>query len=214
MVLPNLKRTSPISQIRQEIKLTATTANYGVYRWWFVCPNDQCARRVSHYSSSRNRAHPNTGRFCPLTANTYDIKAHSGLQLLLLGGVVVAALHPTSRKALSAGFSSLAAGLKNSAGLFGEVFGELSVRIAAAQLELKTKETVVEGLVPARLSVPQAFAIGSSLNDQTTPKAAFDPNASLQIHKPDRRNSANGRRTRRMSTRSKKTSPRLNSETS
>jgi len=131
------------------------------------------------------------------------------LQLLLLGGVVLAALHPTSRKALYAGFSSVTTGLKNSAGLFGEVFGELSVRIAASQVELKAKETVVEGLVPTRLSVPQAFAIGSSVKDQTTATAWFDSNASLQIQKAAPRNPAIRRRTRRMSTRSKTSSSRL-----
>jgi predicted nucleic acid-binding protein len=79
------------------------------------------------------------------------------LQLLLLGGVVLAVFHPTTRKALSAGVSSLAIGLKSSAGIFGEVFGEVALKIVDAQLELKAKQTVVEALIPtARLSPAKA----------------------------------------------------------
>src|SRR3954454_24373106 len=37
----------PIAYIRQQIKLTATTTNYGGCRWWLICPNNQCGRKVS-----------------------------------------------------------------------------------------------------------------------------------------------------------------------
>ncbi len=70
------------------------------------------------------------------------------VQLMLLGAALLAALHPRSQKAISAGFSSLAAGLKSSAGVFGEVFGDLSLKTAEAQLDVKAKQTVVEAAIP------------------------------------------------------------------
>ncbi len=70
------------------------------------------------------------------------------LQFLLLSGAILAALHPRSRKALRAGFSSLGSGLRTSGGVFAQVVGELSVNIEAAQLEVKAKQTVVENLIP------------------------------------------------------------------
>ena len=70
------------------------------------------------------------------------------LQFLLLSGAILAALHPRSRKALRAGFSSLGSGLKTSTGVFAQVIGELSLEIEAAQLEVKAKQTAVENLIP------------------------------------------------------------------
>jgi predicted nucleic acid-binding protein len=70
------------------------------------------------------------------------------LPFLLLSGAILAALHPRSRKALRAGFSSLGSGLRTSGGVFAQVVGELSVNIEAAQLEVKAKQTVVENLIP------------------------------------------------------------------
>jgi len=70
------------------------------------------------------------------------------LQFLLLSGAILAALHPRSRKALRAGFSSLGSGLKTSTGVFAQVIGELSLEIGAAQLEVKAKQTIVENLIP------------------------------------------------------------------
>ena len=70
------------------------------------------------------------------------------LQFLLLSGAILAALHPRSRKALRAGFSSLGSGLKTSTGVFAQVIDELSLEIQAAQLEVKAKQTVVEKLIP------------------------------------------------------------------
>lgn len=72
------------------------------------------------------------------------------LQFLLLSGAIFAALHPRSRKALRAGFSSLGSGLKTSTGVFAQVTGELSQEIEAAQLEVRAKQTVVENLIPTR----------------------------------------------------------------
>ncbi len=102
------------------------------------------------------------------------------VQLLLLGAVVVAALHPRTREALSAGFSSLAAGLKSSAGVFGQVFGELSVKICTAQLELKAKEAVIEGVIPRRSLAPSPF-LTELINEEGKKKAGFDPVHPLRI---------------------------------
>jgi len=108
------------------------------------------------------------------------------LQLLLLGGLVLAALHPKTQKALSAGFSSLAAGLTGAAGIFGEVFGEVSLKIANAQLELKAKEAVVDGLVSKRLSPPVTLATETSIANQSARR--LNPTASLRTRKRRRRN--------------------------
>jgi predicted nucleic acid-binding protein len=78
------------------------------------------------------------------------------LQFLLLSGAILAALHPRSRKALRAGFSSLGSGLKTSTGVFAQVIGELSLEIEAAQLEVKAKQTAVENLIPTNQPPPIA----------------------------------------------------------
>lgn len=82
------------------------------------------------------------------------------LQFLLLSGALLAALHPRSRKALRAGFSSLGSGLKTSTGIFAQVVGDLSLETRAAQLEVKAKQTVVDNLIPT--SQPPAVATNAT----------------------------------------------------
>lgn len=65
------------------------------------------------------------------------------LQILLLAAVALAFLHPASRKALSSLFQSVSSGLTGSATIFGELIGELSLRYALAEAELKPKQMAV-----------------------------------------------------------------------
>lgn len=89
------------------------------------------------------------------------------LQFLLLSGAILAVSHPRSRKALRAGFSSLASGLKTSTGVFAEVVGDLSLETQVAQLEVKAKQTVVENLIPT--NQPWAVRSESTLTRRKKP---------------------------------------------
>lgn len=41
-----INATEEVEQINYYVKLTRTPCNYGGYRWWFICPNINCGKRV------------------------------------------------------------------------------------------------------------------------------------------------------------------------
>jgi len=92
-------------------------------------------------------------------------KLSPGWQLAIIAGIVFAALNPTTRKMICDGANAIADHLKIPAVIFGDVFSELSLQIATAQLDVKKKQVPVENMIK-RISPNKAILADSFDNLQ------------------------------------------------
>jgi predicted nucleic acid-binding protein len=87
-------------------------------------------------------------------------------QLLIIAGLVLAFLHPASRKAIIGGITSLASGLKVPADIFLEVIAELTVKFGEAQLDVRASQTILETTIPRRIVPALPIEQASNTNDK------------------------------------------------
>ena len=72
-------------------------------------------------------------------------------QILVIGGLVLAFLHPATRKTILNGLSSLASSLRIPGNVLLEVVAELTVQFGEAQLDLKASQTILDDKIPRRV---------------------------------------------------------------
>jgi len=85
-------------------------------------------------------------------------------QILVIAGLVLAFLHPATRKGIFNGLSTLASSLKIPGNVLLEVVAELTVQFGEAQLELRASQTVLETKIPRRVPLAASIEQASSVH--------------------------------------------------
>lgn len=124
-------------------------------------------------------------------------KLSPDVQICLVLGAVLAALHPATRKTFRAGVSAIADTLKGPAAVFGEVFAEVSLQMGMTQLELKEKQLPIDS-IRRRISADKVLTADSLPTAQSPVQTAFG--VRIPLHSSAVKVAHSGKRARKSST--------------